>query len=126
MPGGINPDAIARKISGKVYLGSNPCVATGAEAKLYAKKVGANIEIVAMLKDSNDATTRVCTADYKPVYADVSIIVRGMQSKIGEIFVKNYMEMGKTLLVFRGKAASLKAGTFKLLVNGKQLVKYSN
>ncbi len=114
LPGGINPDAIARKVSGKVYLGSNPCQAGDAKAKLVAAKVGKNIEVTAIVEGSDDAINRICTADYNPVFANVSVVVRAMQSEVAQIVVKNVDEMGKDQVIFRGKATSVVGGKFKL------------
>ncbi len=114
LPSSANPSDVSIQISGKVQLGDSPCTAADASAELVATKAGSNIDVVAMLKISGDAINRNCTREYDPVYTHVSIMIEAKPSEIGEIFVHNVEEMGRSARVFRGESLSLKAGIFKL------------
>jgi hypothetical protein len=93
--GGFNPNASAYKISGTVLLGANPCDAAGRRAELRKHQAAPNDKIyvsaVRLTTKSSDISSekRICTTDYRPVFAEVAIEVRGLNLKASEIIVKN-------------------------------------
>lgn len=93
IPGGINPDFRAVRISGEVLLGSNPCRARGVKTKLVHRKIGSQIMVTA-LRDASLAEHRICTMEYNPQYAIVRTNVFYHSQLTGQIMIKNVDKMG--------------------------------
>lgn len=99
--GGINPDAFATEIKGSVQLGTNRCDASGKTAMLKAERIGKNIEVTALISGPEEAFAKICTAEYKPIFAPVQVVVRGMRSETDKVIVRHVGKMHNNVDVDR-------------------------
>ena len=104
--GGINPSISGYKISAKVMLGTNSCMAMGFEASLKIDTIGLpsvdgpNMTVITPVKraTSTDAAARMCTAEYRPVWKTVSVDVR-FNARSDTVKLRNYKELGKEEII---------------------------
>lgn len=92
--GGINPDFRAYIVRGQVMVGSNSCFAQGLQAKLKVEKVSDGTEHVVAYVEGRQRADLICIEIFQPVYADVSVTVRGEMNLAETVFVRNVDEMG--------------------------------
>jgi hypothetical protein len=93
--GGINPLAFAYDVEGDVFLGSNSCEAAGSSATLEAgPATDGVVTVVAKETAQVSDEPRICPRIYQPVYAHVSVTVRGNRSDVRAVQVKNVNELG--------------------------------
>ncbi len=93
--GGINPDAFAYVISGRMNTGSNVCDAKGVKVFLKEVKVNDQIEVIPMMSSPNRAGI-ACTQEYMPQYENVSITVRANHSTTSRVIIKNVEKSGES------------------------------
>lgn len=92
--GGFNPDFRAYVIRGQVMVGSNSCFAQGLKAKLEVQKAADGTEEVVAYVEGRQRRNLVCIEIFQPVYADVSVTVRGEKNLAENVFIRNVDEMG--------------------------------
>lgn len=92
---GINPDAFAYVVSGRIGTGSNRCQAAGVKAYLKQIVVGDQIKVVPMLSSPVHSFNRICTREFMPQFADVTLTVRGSHSEITSVIIKNVGSLGE-------------------------------
>jgi hypothetical protein len=97
---GINPRAVAYSLSGRVKLGSNPCIARGVEARLEKSRRGKTIYVTPVLRFPPDFQRRICTMEYNPVYTTVSTEVRYLRNTVSDVIIKNVGEKGNNVSAF--------------------------
>jgi hypothetical protein len=92
--GGINPDFRAYTVRGQVMVASNSCFAQGLHGKLRLEKApDGNTHVVAYVEGRQRAGL-ICIQIFQPVYADVSVTVRGAANLTETVFIRNVDEMG--------------------------------
>jgi hypothetical protein len=92
--GGFNPDFRAYIIRGQVMVASNSCFAQGLQAKLRLEKAAdGNTHAVAYV-EGRQRSDLICIQIFQPVYADVSVTVRGEANLVETVFIRNVDEMG--------------------------------
>jgi hypothetical protein len=92
--GGFNPDFRAYIIRGQVMVGSNSCFAQGLKARLEVQKVADGTEEVVAYVKGRQRRDLVCIQIFQPVFADVSVTVRGQENLAENVFIRNVDEMG--------------------------------
>jgi hypothetical protein len=93
--GGFNPNYRGLEVAGTVQLGGNSCVAAGTTAALVESEKDGIIYLTPTLKLSEDSVNRVCTMEYMPVFANVTIDLRYDSSKITKVVIRNVEKMGR-------------------------------
>jgi hypothetical protein len=92
--GGINPDARAYIVRGQVMLGSNSCFAQGLEGKLRVEEAADGNQHVVAYVEGQQRVGLFCIQVFKPVYANVSVTVRGDANLAETVFIRNVDEFG--------------------------------
>jgi hypothetical protein len=92
--GGFNPDFRAYIIRGQVMVGSNSCFAQGLKAKLEVQQAADGTEEVVAYVEGRQRKNLICIEIFQPVYADVSVTVRGEKNLAENVFIRNVDEMG--------------------------------
>ncbi|WP_141734695.1 hypothetical protein [Oligoflexus tunisiensis] len=92
--GGINPDARAYVVRGQVMLGTNSCFAQGLTGKLQVEEAADGNRHVVAYVEGQQREDLICIEIYKPVYADVSVTVRGDANLTETVFIRNVDEFG--------------------------------
>lgn len=92
--GGINPDAEAFRVSGRILLGSNSCYAQGLRGTLRVEKAAEGTRHIVPYVQGRQRSDLICIEIYQPVYADVSVTVRGYSDLAETVFVRNAEEFG--------------------------------
>jgi len=119
--GGINPDAFAYKIEGRILAGSNPCQARGVTVSVQQKKVRGIVHVIPQLKSPRSAP-RICTREWNPVYKPVKITIRGLHSKIEDVVIHNIGQLGAATsvkdIVADGQTVSLSGRLERVMAIG--------
>lgn len=97
---GINPQARAIEIVGKVMIGTNECMALGVTGKFVTTNFGGFPLVTPVLEKSPDAAPRFCPAVYRPVFATISTTVRGHEGLEDRVIIENPYTFGA-----RGRAS---------------------
>lgn len=92
--GGFNPDFRAYVIRGQVMVGANSCFAQGLKAKLEVEQAADGTEEVVAYVEGRQRKNLICIEIFQPVYADVSVTVRGDKNLAENVFIRNVDEMG--------------------------------
>jgi hypothetical protein len=95
--GGFNPDAFAYGIEADALIAGNPCEAQGLKVDLKTKRKGRTLAVTAVV--TGRAKNRICPRIFQPVYRRVATTVRGFQSRIDDVIVRNVEELGTDLSV---------------------------
>jgi hypothetical protein len=90
--GGINPEAFAYDIKATVLAGSNACEAAASRIELQQTKIGHVVYVKAVRQAR--ALGVMCTREYAPVYADLTITVRALSSNVSSVIVRNVDQLG--------------------------------
>ncbi len=97
--GGINPTFFGYRIDARIMTGSNACEARGVKARLQKAKEGDVIYVTPQLSLPVGAGVRICTREFMPQYADVSLDVRADRTRVSAIRVRNVGAVDQTLAV---------------------------
>lgn len=112
--GGFNPSFSAYIVKARVELGGNSCQAQGLQASLKLKNQGQNQKHIVAYVKGRVRSDLMCPMIYQPVFADVSITVRGEGSFSESIFIRNVERFGslKPLNSFLNDASQCDELTF--------------
>lgn len=92
--GGFNPAFGALLIKGQVMVGSSPCDAAGKSAVIeQLKDANGKITIVAGIRGTSEPN-KICPAIFSPVYENVSITVRELNTALALATIKHAEEQG--------------------------------
>lgn len=95
--GGINPKVKAYVIQGEVQLGGNACEAKARKASISAvQEDSVDGKTLVVAKVSGGLEGVACPAIFQPVFAKVSITVRGEGEFEGRVFVQHVEDLGQT------------------------------
>jgi hypothetical protein len=108
--GGINPTFFGYRIDARIMTGSNPCQARGVQARLHKVKDGDVIYVTPQLSVPTGAGVRVCTREFMPQYANVSLDVRADRSRVRAIRVRNVGAVDQTVAVEELGKATVEVG----------------
>lgn len=92
---GINPQAFAYELNGRIMTGSNPCLAEGVDAFVKVEQEGEKLIVVPMISRPDRWDDRICTREFRPQYAKVTKDIRGFMNLTSEVIVKNVGAIGQ-------------------------------
>jgi hypothetical protein len=92
---GINPQAFAWELTGRIMTGSNPCQANGVEAFVREIQDGDRLLVVPMIARPASYENRICTREFNPQYAKVTKVIRGFMNVTSDVIVKNVGAVGQ-------------------------------
>ncbi len=95
---GINPNARASKVSLVVQAGTNECMARGKEF-VVARVQKAGVIHLVVKELTKNIEPEMCTMEYKPVYAVVSTVIRGVEGQTPKVVIDNYKSFNNSLQV---------------------------